>query len=119
MEPRSSSLVIANYWVIPAQCEKVMVRLESPLGVENGLLERSPEANLPEELYIAKTLVRDRREVPVRVLNATRRDQRHTKKSPWHTVSHACDHNRCLTTTGPRHYPEVTGRDCSGQAKHE
>jgi hypothetical protein len=43
--------------------------------VENGLVEPSPEAHQPDELYIAMTLVRDRREVPVRVLNATHRDQ--------------------------------------------
>jgi hypothetical protein len=55
-----------------------MARLESPNGVENGLVEPSPGANPPEGLYIA----RDRREVPVRALDATRRDQKLTKESP-------------------------------------
>jgi hypothetical protein len=38
-----------------------MVRLESPLGVANDLLEPSPEAHPPEGLYTARTLTRDRR----------------------------------------------------------
>jgi hypothetical protein len=37
---------------------------------------RTLEAHAPEELYIARILVRNRREVPVRVLNATRRGQK-------------------------------------------
>jgi hypothetical protein len=53
----------------------------------------------------------------VRALNATRRDQRHTKESPWHTVSHACDHTQRLTTTGPRHYPKL--EDVIARAKPE
>jgi hypothetical protein len=44
--------------------------------VENGQVEPSPEAHPPEGLYIARTLVRVHREIPVRVLNATRRDQK-------------------------------------------
>jgi hypothetical protein len=52
MEPRPSSLVVAKDQVIPAQCEGVvMVQLESPLGVENGLVEPSPEAHPPEGLH--------------------------------------------------------------------
>jgi hypothetical protein len=88
MEPR---LVVANDQVIPAQCEEVvMARLQSPLGVENWLVEPSPEAHPPKGLYMARTLVRDRPEVPVRVVNATRRDQKLTKGSSWHAVSQAC-----------------------------
>jgi hypothetical protein len=69
--------------MIPAQCEGiVMARPESPLGVTNGLVEPNPEGRPPEGLYIARTVVRDRREVPVRVLNATRSKQKLTKGSP-------------------------------------
>jgi hypothetical protein len=81
MEPRPCSLVVANDHAIPAQCHGVvMARLESHLGVENGLVEPNPEAYAPEALYIARSLVRDRREVTVRVLNSTRRDK--LKKGP-------------------------------------
>jgi hypothetical protein len=73
--PRPSSLVVAKDQVIPAQCEGVvMARLESSLGVENSLAEPSPEAHLPG----GQT---NRLEVPERVLNATRRDQKLTKGS--------------------------------------
>jgi hypothetical protein len=69
--------------VIPAQCEgTVMARLERPLGVENGLVEPSPRARPPEGIYIARTLVIDCQMVPVRVLNATFRDQKLTRGSP-------------------------------------
>jgi hypothetical protein len=51
-----------------------MARLESPLGIENGQVEESPQAHLPEGIYIARTLVRDRRDVPVRDLNATHQE---------------------------------------------
>jgi hypothetical protein len=72
MEPRPSSLVAANDQVIPAQCKAVvMARLESPFGVENGLVEPSPEAHPSEGLYIARTLVQERWEVTAMVLNAT------------------------------------------------
>jgi hypothetical protein len=58
MGPRPSSLIVAKDQVIPAQCEGiVMAKLESPLGVENGLAEPSPQAHPPEGIYIAKTLV--------------------------------------------------------------
>jgi hypothetical protein len=59
--PRLSSLVVAKYQIIPAQCEGiVMARLESPLGVESGLVDPSPQARPPQGIYIAKTLVKDR-----------------------------------------------------------
>jgi hypothetical protein len=48
--------------------------------VENGLLEPSPEVHPPEGLYIVRTLVRDRQEILVRVLNATRRNQQKLTK---------------------------------------
>jgi hypothetical protein len=58
-----------------------MASLESPLGVENGLVEPSPQAHPPEEINIARTLVQDRQDVPVRVLNATHSDQELTRAS--------------------------------------
>jgi hypothetical protein len=80
LEPQPSPLVIGDDQVIPAQCEKVAtVQLESPLGIENGLAEPSPEAHVPEGLYIARTVVRDQRELPVRVLNTTLHDQKLAK----------------------------------------
>jgi hypothetical protein len=60
--PRPFSLVVAK----PAQRGGIiMATLESPLGVENGLVEPSPQAHLLEGIYIARTLVEDRQEVPV------------------------------------------------------
>jgi hypothetical protein len=56
--------------------------MENALGVENGLVESSPQARPPEGIYIARTLVQDRQEIPVRVLNATHRDQKLTRGSP-------------------------------------
>jgi hypothetical protein len=64
-----------------------MTRFESLLRVENGLIETSPEAHPSEGLYIARTLVRNRLEVPVTVLNATHRDQKLMKDPPWLTVN--------------------------------
>jgi hypothetical protein len=49
-----------------------MAQLESPLRVENGLVELSSEVYPPERIYIARAQVR--REVPMRVLNATHRN---------------------------------------------
>jgi hypothetical protein len=59
-----------------------MASLESPLGVQSGLVGPSPQARPPQGLYIARTLVQDRREVPVRVLNTTHRDQKLARGSP-------------------------------------
>jgi hypothetical protein len=58
-----------------------MARLENSVGVENGLVEPSPQAHPPEGIYIASTLVQGRQEVLVRVLNATHRDQTLTRRS--------------------------------------
>jgi hypothetical protein len=60
-----------------------MARLESPLGVENGLVEQSPQAHPPEGnySYITRTLVKDWQKLPVRVLNATYCDQKLTRGS--------------------------------------
>jgi hypothetical protein len=69
--------------VIPAKCEGILLaRIDSTLEVENGLVEPSPQVHPPEAIYIATTLVQDRREVPVRVLDATHRDQKLTNRSP-------------------------------------
>jgi hypothetical protein len=66
--PHPSSLVVAKDHLIPAQCEGiVMARMQNLLGVENGLVEPSPPAHLPEGIYIARTVVQDHLEVPVRV----------------------------------------------------
>jgi hypothetical protein len=76
-------MVVTKDQVIPARCEGIIIaRLESPLGVENGLVEPSPQANPPEGIYIARTLFKDRQEVPFRVLNAIHRDHKLTRGSP-------------------------------------
>jgi hypothetical protein len=70
--PWPFSQEVATDQVIYAQCEEmVMARLETPIEVENDQVELNPEAHPPEGLYIARILVRDRWEVPMRVLNAT------------------------------------------------
>jgi hypothetical protein len=54
--PRPSRLVVANDHVIPAQCEGiVMARKEKPLGVENSIVEPSPQTHQPEGIYRART----------------------------------------------------------------
>jgi hypothetical protein len=57
------------------RCEVVVARPENPFGAESGLIEPGWENHTPEGFYIAKTLVRDRREVPFRFLNATYGEQ--------------------------------------------
>jgi hypothetical protein len=91
--PRPSRFVVAKDQVIPAQLEGiVMARLGRHLGVENGLVERSPQTPPPEGIYIQRTLVQDREEVPVRFLNATHRDQNLTRDPPGTMrASHASD----------------------------
>jgi hypothetical protein len=81
--PRPSSLVVAEVKVIPARCEGIVIaRLESPLVVENGLVEPSPQAHPPDGIYITRTLVQDRQKIPIRVLNATHREYKLTRGSP-------------------------------------
>jgi hypothetical protein len=61
--PSSLRVAIAKHHVIPAQCEGiVMARLQNPLGVENSLVEPSPQAHPLEGIYIARTLVQDRQD---------------------------------------------------------
>jgi hypothetical protein len=50
-------------------------------GSADGLVEPSLEAHTPEELYRARTPVQDHWEVTMRVLNATRPNQKITKGS--------------------------------------
>jgi hypothetical protein len=65
---------------IASQCEvAVITRLERHLGAENGLVELRPETHIPKSLYIGRTLVRNRREMPVRVLNVAFRNQTLTR----------------------------------------
>jgi hypothetical protein len=45
------------------------------LRVESDLAEQSPKACPPKGIYIARTLVQDHQDVPVRVLNGTHHDQ--------------------------------------------
>ncbi|XP_023708055.1 uncharacterized protein LOC111864779 [Cryptotermes secundus] len=81
--PRPSSLTVAKDQVIPAQSEGiVLARMENNLIVENGLVQPSPQAHPTDGIYVARTLVQDCQEVPVRVMNATRRDQKLRKGSP-------------------------------------
>jgi hypothetical protein len=81
--PCPSSLVMAKDQIIPAQCEGiVMAKLDSPLRVESGLVEPSPQARPPQGIYISRSLVQDRPEVPVRVLNTTHRGQKLARGSP-------------------------------------
>jgi hypothetical protein len=82
VRPRPSNLVVAEDQVILARCEGiVMAKLESPLGIENGLVESSPQARPHDGIYVARTLTRDSREVPVRVMNVNRREQKFRKGS--------------------------------------
>jgi hypothetical protein len=52
-----------------------------PLGVKNCLFEPNPQAHPPEGIYITRTLVQDRQEVPVRILNVTHLDLKLTRGS--------------------------------------
>jgi hypothetical protein len=89
--PCPSSLVVVKDQVIPTQCEGVvMARLQSSLRVENGLVEPRPQAHPLEEIYIATTLVQERWEIPVRVLNATHGTKSSWEDPLWQTVSQSC-----------------------------
>jgi hypothetical protein len=82
MEPRGgsppSSLVVAKNQVR----RDIDGQIGELLGVENGLVEQSPQAHPPEGIYIARTFVQDRRQVPVRALNTTHLEQNLTRGSP-------------------------------------
>jgi hypothetical protein len=59
----------------------VMAKLESPLGEEwAGRIKIICPP--PEGIYVARTLVRESREVPVRVMNVNRREAKFRKGSP-------------------------------------
>jgi len=51
-----------------------MVTLEAPLSVANVLTEPSQKSSR-DGVFVARTLVRARPRVPVRILNVTNRDQ--------------------------------------------
>jgi hypothetical protein len=51
-----------------------MARLEAPLGVTNVLIEPSQKCSR-DGVFIARTLVRARPRVPVRIMNVTNQDQ--------------------------------------------
>jgi hypothetical protein len=72
-----------------------MVRLESPLEVESGLVEPEPQAHPPAGIYTDRTLVQNRREVPARVLNTTHYD--HTL-ARWAPLSD-CDPDTLVTSS--------------------
>jgi hypothetical protein len=62
--------------VIVAHCQTVITAwFKSPLEVASDLVEISAEAYHTKGLHIARILVSDQQEVPVRVLNATHGDQ--------------------------------------------
>jgi hypothetical protein len=74
-QPKSSRLSLDGDEVIPARCERVvMARLEAPLVATNVLLEPS-QKSFRDGVLIAKTLVRARPNVPVRIMNVTNQDQ--------------------------------------------
>jgi hypothetical protein len=84
------------------------------------MVDQSPEVHPTEGLYIARTLIQDRQEVPMRVLNATHHDQKLAKAFPPQAVTtQAGDPTQCGATTGPSPYSEITERDCSNQTKPE
>jgi hypothetical protein len=82
-ETRSSSLIVAKDHVIDTQCEWIIMdRMDSPLGVKNGLVEPNLQAHPPEGFYINRPLVQVRQEVPDRTMNTTIRDQNLTWVNP-------------------------------------
>jgi hypothetical protein len=107
--PRPSKLTVEKDQVIPAQCERTfMARLESPLGVENGLVEPSPQAHPPERIYIARTLVKEHQNVPMRVLNATHHEQKLTRGS----VIVQCEPVTLITTPN---FEQLRSRDSTSK----
>jgi len=75
VRPTSSRLSLVSDKVVPAQCEKVvMARIEAPMGAANVLVEPSPKT-AREGQYTARTLVRVRPRVHVRIMNVTNQYQ--------------------------------------------
>jgi hypothetical protein len=98
--PCPSSLVVARDQIIPARCKGIIIaRLEHALGAENVLVEPSPQAQQSEGIYIARTLVHNCRNVPIRVMNATHRHQKLTRGSP---LAH-CEPVKLVTPTDVGH----------------
>ena len=74
-QPKSARLSLSGDEVIPARCERVVVaRLEAPLGATNLLIEPSQKGSRIG-VFIARTLVRARPRVPVRIMNVTSHNQ--------------------------------------------
>ena len=74
-QPKSARLSLVGDEVIPARCERVVVaRLEAPLGATNLLIEPSQKGSRIG-VFIARTLVRARPRVPVRIMNVTSHNQ--------------------------------------------
>jgi hypothetical protein len=104
----SSSLVVASDMMILAQCKGVvMAQLESPLGVENGLVRLSPEAHASEGLlgpwsettgrYLWGCWI-----LPI-VTKCSRKDPSPSPSTLW--ASHIGDLTQCWTAPRPRYYP--------------
>jgi hypothetical protein len=74
-QPKYARLSLVGDEVIPAQCEMVvMARLVAPLGATNVLIEPSQKGSRVG-VFIARTLVRARPRVPVRIMNVTSHNQ--------------------------------------------
>jgi hypothetical protein len=74
-QSKSARLSLVGNEVILARCERVvMARLEAPLGATNALIEPSQKC-FRDGVFIARTLVRARPRVLVRIMNATNQDQ--------------------------------------------
>jgi hypothetical protein len=74
VQSKSARLYLVGDEVNSARCESVvMAKLEAPLGAINVLLEPSPEWSRGG-VMIARTLVRARPRVPVRIMNVTNQD---------------------------------------------
>ena len=73
-QPKSARLSLVGDEVIPARCERVVTpRLEAPLGA-TVLIEPSQKCSR-DGVLVARTLVRARPRVPVRIMNVTSHDQ--------------------------------------------
>jgi hypothetical protein len=81
---KSARLCLVSDEMNPARCERViMARLEAPLGVTNVL---EPSRECPRYgVVIARTLVRARPRVPVRIMNVSNQDQ---MRSGGTTIGH-------------------------------
>jgi hypothetical protein len=66
--PPPSNIRVEENQTVPVLCkETVMARLKRPLGVGNCMIEPSPKTHPREGMYIARTLFKACKTVPVRV----------------------------------------------------